>query len=107
MLFRSFYDLAQRVDAVVSTANRFKQLGKAHEYQDYIANNQQLLQARSWVTNVSDTLSQIRRQILAVSESDTLTPEQKYNQIHALRVNEAAMLKRLEGPLKHMRERIS
>ena len=102
-----FYDLAQRVDAVVSTANRFKQLGKAHEYQDYIANNQQLLQARSWVTNVSNTLSQIRRQILAVSESDTLTPEQKYNQIHSLRVNEAAMLKRLEGPLKHMRERIS
>lgn len=64
-----FYDLAERLDKVASTANALLSEGRVEEYQDYVEKNRDKLAMDKAVGRMMDQLNKIRRATKMVRES--------------------------------------
>jgi len=98
-----FFNLTQRVNKAVSTANSFKQAGMREEYQAYTEKKKDLIKYSSTVNRIERQLSTLRRGKEIAAASKTLTPEQRDAKIRELRISEERMMKTLAPLIKKMR----
>lgn len=90
------YDMIQRVDTVVKTANALKAAGRVDDYREYVEENRALMAQGSAMRQISAQLGKIRRAVNQVIENDKLSAAQKRAEIQRLKDIEARLLKNLE-----------
>ena len=102
-----FYNLASEVETAVATANSIKATLNAEEYRDYLQKTGKLQAMAPQVNAIKLQLNNIRKQINIISESKTMSADEKMERIAQIRQQEATLLQHMEPAIRQMRQNLS
>lgn len=82
-----FYDLAERMDKVASTANALLEKGRIEEYRDYVEKNATKIGMDKAINKIMPQLRKLRDAIDLVRESDMPDKDEKLRQLRQMEMN--------------------